>query len=182
LAAGHRGAAGTPGEFDYFMLSLSWSPGFMVHGLWPQYERGWPQYCDVHLPVPDEVVTGIADLMPARELVYHEWSAHGTCSGLDPAHFFALVRGARASIVIPPPLLHPNAAIEQSPGAVAEAFLRANPRLPATAVLVTCTTQGTPRLREVRICLSRDLAPRPCSADDMKSACRAPQLIVAPLR
>jgi ribonuclease T2 len=198
--AGHRGSGGTPGEFDYFLLSLSWSPaycldspgagecvgprryGFIVHGLWPQYEHGWPQYCDVHVPVPEEVVMGIADLMPARELVYHEWSAHGTCSGLDPAHYFALVRRAAAGIAMPPSLLTPSTALEQTPAAVGEAFQRANPRLPAKGVLVTCTMQGTPRLREVRICLDRDLAPRPCSADDMKSACRAPQLIVPPLR
>src|SRR5580704_5376656 len=60
-----------PGEFDYYVLSLSWSPSFceeaqergnggrsqqqqcggrpfsfVVHGLWPQYERGYPEYCD----------------------------------------------------------------------------------------------------------------------------------------
>ena len=99
-SARHRNhASDTPGEFDYYLLSLSWSPafclespgaaecgglrryGFIVHGLWPQNERGWPEHCDVHVPVPDEVVQGIADLMPARALVYHEWSAHGTCSG-----------------------------------------------------------------------------------------------------
>ena len=132
-SARHRNhASDTPGEFDYYLLSLSWSPafclespgaaecsglrryGFIVHGLWPQNERGWPEHCDVHVPVPDEVVQGIADLMPARALVYHEWSAHGTCSGLPPAQFFALVRRAYASIVIPPPLKGPTAAVEQS--------------------------------------------------------------------
>src|ERR1700723_4006963 len=96
-AAGSAGArhrsqagAGVPGEFAYYLLSLSWSPayclsspgaaecngprrfGFIVHGLWPQYERGWPEYCDVHGAVPEEVVRGISDLMPARGLVYHE--------------------------------------------------------------------------------------------------------------
>src|SRR5450631_4308767 len=59
-----------PGEFDFYVLSLSWSPSFceeasergnsgrsqqvqcggrpysfVVHGLWPQYERGFPDYC-----------------------------------------------------------------------------------------------------------------------------------------
>src|ERR1700685_3403720 len=111
----HAGA-GVPGDFAYYLLSLSWSPafclsspgsaecsgprryGFIVHGLWPQFEQGWPEHCDVHRPVPDGVVQGIADLMPARELVYHEWSTHGTCSGLEPEAFFALVRRAYAGI------------------------------------------------------------------------------------
>ena len=55
----------TPGQFDYYVLALSWSPSFcetatgnarrqqcgarpfsfVVHGLWPQYERGFPESC-----------------------------------------------------------------------------------------------------------------------------------------
>src|SRR5580692_9741169 len=79
-SARHRShaEAGTPGEFDYYLLSLSWSPafclsspgaaecngprrfGFIVHGLWPQYERGWPQNCDVRGAVPEDVVRGFS--------------------------------------------------------------------------------------------------------------------------
>jgi ribonuclease T2 len=201
-SARHRSqaAASTPGDFAYYVLSLSWSPafclaspgaaecngprryGFIVHGLWPQYEQGWPEHCDVHRPVPDDVVQGIADLMPARGLVYHEWSAHGTCSGLEPAEFFALVRRAYASTAIPPELSSPTQAIEESPAAIAGAFLRANPRLPARSVVVTCSGQkSAPRLREVRICLARDLTPRACSADAVRGACKAPQVIIPPI-
>src|SRR5262245_33662096 len=72
LAAAVMGSAalaqrGEPGAFDYYVLALSWSPtycadggeerndpqctlgqkgrpyAFVLHGLWPQYERGWPQ-------------------------------------------------------------------------------------------------------------------------------------------
>lgn len=201
-SARHRGRAGdaAPGDFAYYLLSLSWSPafclsspgaaecngprrhGFIVHGLWPQNEQGWPEHCDVHRPVPDDVVQGIADLMPARALVYHEWSAHGTCSGLEPAEFFALVRRAYASIAIPQDLSSPARTVEQPPAAIAAAFLHANPRLPAPSVVVTCSGQGAPRLREVHICLDRGLAPRACSADAMRGACRAPQVIIPPIR
>jgi ribonuclease T2 len=201
-SARHRGHAdaGTPGDFAYYLLSLSWSPafclsspdaaecngprryGFIVHGLWPQYEKGWPERCDVHVSVPDDVVQGIADLMPARGLVYHEWSAHGTCSGLEPSAFFALVRRARTGISIPQELSNPTQAVEQAPGTIVSAFLRANPRLPAQSVVVTCTGQGSPRLREVHVCLDRDLAPRACSADALRGACKASQVIVPPIR
>jgi ribonuclease T2 len=201
-SARHRSHAdaGTPGDFAYYLLSLSWSPafclaspgaaecngprryGFIVHGLWPQYEKGWPEHCDVHVSVPDDVVQGIADLMPARGLVYHEWSAHGTCSGLQPSAFFALVRRARTGISIPPELSSPTQAVEQSPAAIASAFLRANPHLPAQSVLVTCTGQGSPRLREVHVCLDRDLAPRACSADALRGACKAGLVIIPPIR
>jgi ribonuclease T2 len=201
-SARHRSqaGAGVPGEFAYYLLSLSWSPafclsspgaaecngprryGFIVHGLWPQYEQGWPEHCDVQRPVPDNVVQGIADLMPARGLVYHEWSAHGTCSGLEPAEFFALLRRADASVAIPRELANPTQAIEQSPAAITAAFRQANPRLPAQSVVVTCSGQGAPRLREVHICLDRDLAPRACSADALRGVCRAAQVIIPPIR
>jgi ribonuclease T2 len=201
-SARHRGQApaSTAGDFAYYVLSLSWSPayclaspgaaecngprryGFIVHGLWPQYEHGWPEHCDVHRPVPDEVVQSISDLMPARGLVYHEWSAHGTCSGLEPAEFFALVRRAYAGIAIPPELSRPTQVIEEPPAAIAEAFLRANPRLPARSIVATCSVQSVPRLREVRICLARDLMPRACSTDTLRGACRAPQVIIPPIR
>ena len=77
------------GDFDFYVLSLSWSAtycntdsrpdpaqcrrdfGFIVHGLWPQYERGYPDYCPTNMPqrVRDETVASIADLMPGAGLV-----------------------------------------------------------------------------------------------------------------
>ena len=199
--ARHRKASdGEPGTFDYYLLSLSWSPafcrtdpgaaecngprrfGFIVHGLWPQYEKGWPENCNVHQQVPDSVVTGISDIMPARGLVYHEWSAHGTCSGLAPADFFALVRRAYAGIAVPAPLAGVTHEVEQPPSAIAAQFLHANPRLSAQSIVITCGRQDAPRLREVHICLDRDLNPRACSADAARGACRAATLIVPPIR
>ena len=189
-----------PGTFDYYLLSLSWSPafclsdpeasecngprrfGFIVHGLWPQYERGWPENCNVHEQVPDNVASSISDIMPARGLINHEWSAHGTCSGLSPADFFALVRRAYAGISVPASLSRVSHEIEQSPSAIAMEFLHANPRLSAQSIVVTCSRQDAPRLREVHICLERDLSPRACSADAARGACRAATLIVPPIR
>jgi ribonuclease T2 len=205
LAAGasarHRkSSAGEPGTFDYYLLSLSWSPafclsdpgaaecsgprrfGFIVHGLWPQYEKGWPENCNVHQQVPDNVVSAISDIMPARGLVHHEWSAHGTCSGLDPTDFFALLRRAYAGIAVPASLSRVAQEIEQPPGAIAAEFLHANPKLSAQSIVITCSRQDAPRLREVHICLDRDLNPRACSADAARGACRAATLIVPPIR
>jgi len=145
--ARHRKSSDSePGTFDYYLLSLSWSPafclsdpgaaecngprrfGFIVHGLWPQYEKGWPENCNVHQQVPENVVSSIADIMPARGLVYHEWSAHGTCSGLDPTDFFALVRRAYAGVAVPASLSGATHEIERSPSAIAAEFLHATQR------------------------------------------------------
>jgi ribonuclease T2 len=197
----HRsGTADEPGTFDYYLLSLSWSPafclgnpgaaecggprrfGFIVHGLWPQNEKGWPENCNVAQQVPDSVLTGISDLMPAGALVYHEWSAHGTCSGLDPSNFFGLVRRAYNSVAIPAEFSAVSQPIEESPDAIGKAFLHANPRLTPDSIVITCSGQGDPRLREVHICLDRTLNPRACSADAGRAACRAPTVIVPPVR
>ena len=196
----HRGDGAVPGQFDFYLLSLSWSPafciqqpgsaqcngprrfGFIVHGLWPQNEKGWPQNCGGNTDVPDAVVQGISDLMPARKLVYHEWTTHGTCSGLDPQAFFALVRRAYGSVVIPASLRSPGAAVERAPGAIVGEFLSANSRLPAESVVATCTGQSEPRLREVHVCFDRDLYARACSADALREACRASSVIVPPVR
>jgi ribonuclease T2 len=201
-SAHHRGHAGegAPGDFAYYLLSLSWSPafclespdaaecsgprryGFILHGLWPQYERGWPEHCDVRRPVPDEVVRELADVMPARALVYHEWSTHGTCSGLEPGEYFALARRAFAGVSIPAELSSPAQAIERPAQAILSAFVRANPRLPAESVVITCSGQGAARLREVHFCLDRNLNPRSCSADALRGACRASAVIIPPVR
>jgi ribonuclease T2 len=200
--ARHRNQHGDsqPGEFAYYVLSLSWSPafclgstgeaecngprsyGFIVHGLWPQNEQGWPQYCRSQGPVPDEAVQGVLDLMPARKLIYHEWAAHGTCSGLDPSAFFATVRRAYTSISVPAQLSAVHQPLQQPPAAVADAFADANPQLPAQSVVVTCSGQTLPRLREVHVCFDRDLQPRACSADALREACRAPTLLIPPVR
>lgn len=195
----HRADGGAPGRFDYYLLSLSWSPayclqspgaaecngprrfGFIVHGLWPQNERGWPQHC-AGGELPDDVVQDMSDLMPARGLIHHEWSTHGTCSGLDPAGFFGLVRRAYGSLVLPAVFTHPGNPIQQSPAAITAAFLQSNPRLPADSIVATCSTQGAPRLREVHVCFDRELKPRACSADALRQACRADSVIVPPIR
>jgi ribonuclease T2 len=195
----HHGSEAVPGEFDYYVLSLSWSPafclrspraaecngprryGFIVHGLWPQNERGWPENC-ADTRVSDRVARGIADLMPARALVSHEWSAHGTCSGLDPAEYFALVRRVYESIAIPARFSGSVDDVEQSPSTIAAEFLQSNRRLPPNSVVVACSGQGLPRLREVHVCFSRDLTPRVCSADALREGCSAARVTVPPIR
>src|SRR5260370_27328564 len=90
-----------PGQFDYYVLSFSWSPSFcetatskarpqqcgarpfsfVVHGLWPQYERGFPESCLVPPPrLERNIMMSILALMPTPTMIYHEWDQHGTYS------------------------------------------------------------------------------------------------------
>jgi ribonuclease T2 len=189
-----------PGQFDYYILSLSWSPSFcdaagaraagqpecgtrpysfVVHGLWPQYEKGFPEYCQVPAPRLDRnVISSMIDLMPAPRLIFREWDRHGTCSGLSARAYFDTVRKARAVVKIPPEFLEVNAELTVTPDEVQEAFTKANPGLNRTALAVGCDNK---RLREIRICMTRDLAFRDCSEADRRT-CRRDKLVMPPLR
>lgn len=188
-----------PGEFDFYVLSLSWSPtycaveataadglqcgpgrshGFIVHGLWPQRERGYPEFCRAEpRRAPAREVRAMLDLMPSEGLVRHQWEKHGTCSGLTPEGYFALTRQARARLAIPAELRSPASRAVADPDAIEAAFLRANPGLPPDGIAVTC---GLQRLDEVRVCLTRDLAFRSCPEVDAR-ACRAGRVTVPPV-
>ena len=193
-----------PGEFDFYVLSLSWSPSFceeaaergrgggrshiqcngrpyafVVHGLWPQYENGFPEYCQRPSPrLNRNIVSSMLDLMPAPGLIFNEWDKHGTCSGLDGRNYFETIRKARAVIKIPAEYLDLSQAKTVAPGEVEEAFIKANPGLSNAAVSVTCNRT---RLSEVRICLSKDLQFRACEELDRR-ACRRDQVTMPPVR
>ncbi len=201
-AAAAEGSRGTPGEFDFYVLSLSWSPSyceaegdprepqcrrerpprryaFVVHGLWPQYERGWPQFCD---PDPDWVprrqIDDMLDIVPNPRLVIHQWKKHGTCSGLDVAGYFDLIRAARGRIAVPPQFDHLGDDLVVAPAEVEAAFRRANPGLGVAMISVSCDRR---RLREVLICMDRDLRFRDCPALDRR-ACRRKRVVMPPVR
>ena len=173
-AAAQRSGVNVPGDFAYYVLALSWSPSycaaegtaadrlqcdsgrpydFVVHGLWPQYERGWPEFCPAEpSEAPPQLVRDMLDLIPSEGLIRHQWRKHGTCSGLTPRGYFETTRRARSGIAVPPAFQAPDEWRVVSPDDVRRAFLRANPGLPADGIAVTCDRQ---RLREVRVCLDR---------------------------
>jgi ribonuclease T2 len=207
LAAGGASAQDSrqnaPGEFDFYVLSLSWSPSFceeaaergngsrsqaqcggrpfsfVVHGLWPQYERGFPEYCQRPAPrLERNIMTSMLDLMPAPGLIYNEWDKHGTCSGLGEKAYFETIRKARAAVKIPEDFLQLSDTKEVAPAEIENAFIKANPGLPETAISVTCNRT---RLSEVRICMSKDLQFRACEELDRR-ACRREQVTMPPIR
>ena len=183
-SAAHAG--GTPGNFDFYVLSLSWSPsycetarrpdpeqcasgdkGFVVHGLWPQYERGYPDYCASTPRLPRSIVSSIADLMPSS-LAQYQWEKHGTCAGMRPERYFDLVRRAYQRVAIPDVYETLAADMRTSPQAIEQGFLAANPGMSERGIAVTCSRAGAV---EVRICLTRRLDFRRCMEVDA-GACR----------
>jgi len=152
---------------------------FVVHGLWPQYEKGFPENCQVPSPrLYRGIVSSMLDLMPAPHLIYNEWDKHGTCSGLAPQAYFDAVRKAREAVKIPPEYSNLEQPLTVAPAAIEDAFIKANPGLTADGMAVECDRK---RLTEIRICLSKELAFRPC-AETVRRSCRRDQVIMPPTR
>jgi len=195
-SGGDGAAAAARGSgFDFYVLSLAWSPsycklegaqadrqqcgrdrdlGFVVHGLWPQFERGYPQDCPTDQPrrVANGLADSMLDIMPSRGLVGHEWRTHGTCANLSQADYFAATRAAFTRVRLPEGLRDASRGDRLAPKAIEAAFIAANPGLRADGIAVTCD-RGL--LDEVRICLTRELGFRSCPEVDRK-ACRAGSL------
>ncbi len=189
------------GEFDYYVLSLSWSPtwcaiegddrgspqcdasqdhGWILHGLWPQFHRGWPSYCRTSERNPSRGQTGdMADIMGTSGLAWHQWNKHGVCSGLSATDYYALSREAYGRIVRPEVFRRLTDPIEVPADVVEAAFLRDNPGLEADSITITCKNR---RIQEARICLSRDdLSFVPCGADVIRD-CTLDDALLDPIR
>ncbi len=184
-------SGGQPGVFDFYVLTLSWSPefchghsdspecqtdhrGFIVHGLWPQFTHGYPENCSDSpgLSNPSEML----DIMPDERLIEHEWTTHGTCSGLNADEYFGLVRKAYTSVKIPARLVTPSEEFSIAPDEVKRQFLQANSRLSPDSIAVSC---GNNYLTGLYICMTKNLEPTSCS--EMRD-CRANVIKVPPVR
>jgi ribonuclease T2 len=193
------------GDFNYYMLVLSWSPtycetqseqgrdggqqcagarpyAFVLHGLWPQYEDGWPENCPVRDKpwVPNELVNKMLDIMPSRSLIIHEFKKHGICTGLSPEAYFDTARKLYQGIKIPQKYSSPGEILTVSPSELAQDFVATNPGLQSSMVSLSCNRN---KLRDVRLCFSRDLKLRPCgSSEARQKSCSQDKLAVPPLR
>jgi ribonuclease T2 len=189
------------GDFDFYVLSLSWSPtfcaeqsgsddqeqcgtsrpyAFVVHGFWPQNERGFPSECqsDFGDRIDRSIADNMLDIMPSRDLVFHEWRKHGTCSGLSPEDYFALARKAKEQVTIPRQYVKLTDYITVTPAEVERAFMGANLSLQQNAIAVTCSNRY---LKEVRVCMDKSLKFRACPEVDSKS-CSAAKTVMPPVR
>ncbi|WP_377508891.1 ribonuclease T [Octadecabacter sp. R77987] len=193
-------ADGTAGEFDYYVISLSWSPnwcalegdargspqcdadadfGWVLHGLWPQYERGWPDYCPtVHRNPSRGDTADQADIFGSSGSAWHQWNKHGRCSGLSADDYYALARIAYDQITRPAVLRDLDRDVTLPAALIEQAFLRDNPGLSGDMITITCRAG---QIQEARICLTRDLEPRVCGADVIRD-CTLDNAFFAPIR
>ncbi|MCK0141009.1 ribonuclease T2 [Aliiroseovarius sp. F20344] len=188
------------GEFDYYILSLSWSPnwcattgdsrgseqcdpsrdlGWVVHGLWPQYERGWPSYCKTAVRAPTRSMTAAqADLFGTSGAAWYQWKKHGSCAGLEAGVYYDLIRDAFGKVNRPEVFRKLEDPVRLPASVVEEAFLQANPEWEPDMLTITCKGD---RIQEARLCLTKDLEPRIC-ARDVRRDCSATKALLDPVR
>ncbi len=189
-----------PGDFDFYVLALSWSPGFcdsggaakapdqcapgaglgfVTHGLWPQYQHGYPADCDVGRPVSRIALDQMRGVYPSEGLARYEWRKHGSCTALSPEAYFSSVKAARDRIVIPDAFKSPRQPQSVSPADLQRAFVAVNPGLRPGAMAIGCASGA---LQEVRVCLSKDLRQFVDCPEVSRATCRAPAIDAAPVR
>ncbi|MDX2103472.1 MAG: ribonuclease T [Alphaproteobacteria bacterium] len=180
---------GRPGDFEYYALVISWSPtyctsdagrgpsgefqcrsgnrfGWVVHGLWPQYDGRAlraPQFCrptdaEVAGPLAAPVVRSTLCTLPGQRLQTCQWRKHGSCSDFaTPAAYFTATMAAFRRVT--PPSLPTGRALARND--ILDAWVRANPGLNRAAIALNCDGD---QLEEVAICYEKDLTtPRSCT-------------------
>ena len=191
--------SGAPGDFDFYVFTLSWSSGFcalqgagrgksqcadgaglgfVVHGLWPQYERGFPSDCGADRAPSRAALDSVRGVFPDEGLARYEWRKHGTCSGKAPEAYFSDVRAMFQSVVVPDAFKSPRREQSFSPMDISRAFIAANPGLRLDAMAIGCQRQV---LQEVRFCVTKDLRQFRSCPEVARGTCRSTQISVPPV-
>jgi len=194
------GQAQERGDFSYYVLALSWNAawcaregdkrdadqcearhnyGFTLHGLWPQHESGWPEYCRTSERDPSRSMTrNMTDIMGSGGLAWHQWKKHGRCTGLSARAYYDLSREAYARVNRPEVLRKISKPLDVPPPVLEDAFIDVNDGLSKGGVTVTCKSN---QLSEIRICLDKSLNFRACAPDAARD-CSRRQITVLPIR
>lgn len=194
----------TKARFDYYLLALSWSPdycmtdagkddaqqcsigkklGLVVHGLWPQNQKGYPTNCSLE-KLDKNVKAEFPGLFPSDALYDHEWEKHGTCTGLTPREYLSLTKTLREKVQIPPEYRAPEQPFRTTSAALRSAFVAVNPAFPPNAFAVDCSDGGR-YFQELQVCFDRSGSPLECGAEVLKDAaksCGQPNFLVRSVR
>lgn len=204
LAEVSRAEVQKPGQFDYYVLALSWSPSycdgqagqndkpqcapgrrfaFVIHGLWPQHAKDWPEYCVTRETwVPQELIDGMMDVMPSKKLIIHQWKKHGSCSGLSQVDYFNSTRQIFGSLRIPARYLSPQAAVTITPEQLVTDFVKSNKGLTADMLSVQCgNARDRARLSELRVCVNKAGSFTACGENETRQ-CGAKTIVLPPVK
>ena len=163
-----------------YSLAVSWSPafcrrarspqsmqcsrqhgrfGFILHGLWPEGRRGWPQWCSLTPRPSPQLLRQHLCMTPDARLLEHEWAKHGSCMARTPEAYF------RTASILWQSLNWPDAdrlsrKRDLTAGDLRQAFVLANPGWKPDMVGLVTSRDGW--LSELRLCYGRNFKPRAC--------------------
>jgi len=186
-------------QFDFYVLALSWSPdycasngnndpqqcslgkklGFVLHGLWPQYNKGYPSNCSTE-KMPESVKAQFPGLYPNDDLFDHEWEKHGTCTGLTPVEYLQAGKTLKAAVTVPAEFRSPEKPFRTTMDQLKSLFVQANPGYSTNGIEVSCSSSGK-YLKEIYVCFALDGTASSCSAEMHKTAlksCQAKDFLV----
>ncbi len=188
--------ADTAGDFDYYILSLSWNAGwcevegnakgaescekgqdraFSMHGLWPQYHDGWPQFCSTHQSNPSRAETGRqAELFGSSGSAWHQWNKHGRCTGLSYQDYYATAQTMFDEFQQPEIFMQITKPLEIAPNVIEDAIIEANPELTGEGIAVICKSGA---LIEVRVCYDREFEPMACVGNAARDCSYSPEVM-----
>jgi ribonuclease T2 len=176
----HHDSEASAGQFDYYLLSLSWAPNycashlgdhsaecrigghnaFVLHGLWPQSSSGPPPMsCSNGSPVAAATVDHMMNFMPSRSLIQHEWQKHGTCTGLSAQDYFDQAEQAFTHVQVPAEYRSLNHEQQFNVSDLEKHFAEAN-HAPSEAFRVSCHSGD---LVSMQVCVDKNLQYRSCT-------------------
>ena len=181
-----------------YVLSLSWSPefcrtrkdsprhtrqcsgrsgsfGLIVHGLWPQGARNWPQWCPARRAKPSGAqLARQMCVQPSASLAMRQWAKHGSCFVDTPDRYFRITRILHRSLRWPD-LDRLSREDGLTAGRIREAWMQANPYWQREMITVKLNERGW--LEEIRLCYGRDWMPAACKRSDRGAADDTPAKI-----
>lgn len=177
----------------WYTLAASWSPdyckmsgdrasmqcsgrngrfGFILHGLWPESNRGpYPQWCS-STPIPRaQTLRKHLCMTPSARLLNHEWAKHGSCMTKKPETYFT-VAGILWRSIRWPDADYLSRKENLTAGDLREAFRIANPDWSADQIGIRTSAGGW--LKAVHLCYGRTFMPRRCPRETLGAADSAP--------
>jgi ribonuclease T2 len=167
-----------------YTMALSWSPefckpregqrsharqcsrrdgrfGFVLYGLWPRAERGWPQWCPSTARPTGAQLAGQLCRSPSARLVARQWAKHGACMARNPRTYFRVGNILFDSLRWPD-LDRLSRKEGLTAGDLREVFVAANRGWRKDAVGIVANERGW--LEELRLCYDRRFRPQACDA------------------
>ena len=197
-----RGNSVEASNYSYLSLVLSWSPtycsttdrggkqcngskpySFVLHGLWPQKQKGWPEYCGNPEKVSDATIDSMLDIMPSPSLIKHEYKKHGSCMGISPEEYYETSRSLFEKVNIPPRFKSPKKYLTTNGMKIRAEFIAANPQLSEDMIAINCSKGNENRLKEVKICFDKEGNFSSCGKNEKAHRlCNKKKVTIPPIR